>query len=287
MNQRPPPPNAIDDDDDDGVSSELMQTVFDPLKSGLDVSQNHYATQIDFSVLEAELYSPQRRLPTAKLIVIDDRSANEGEVIRIRKREFTIGRNSGDLAIESDLEMSSKHAVLHCKLDEGSFRWRLTDVGSTNGTFVRVAKAPLTDGRELLLGLQRYRVDLHDPSTDPTGKPAPNEVRVFLGGAVGAPPVQQPLRLINTADTSEVYDVKSHRSLLGANPKRCSIVIDDRCLNSEHARLMYKRGRWQIEDNDSLNGVWVRVRSVWLDRHAEFQLGEQRFRFFADGQVPS
>lgn len=118
MNPRPPHRNADDDDDDDGVSSELMQTVFDPLKSGLQVSQNHYATQIDFSVLEAELYSPQRRLPNAKLIVVDDHSANEGEVIRIRKREFSIGRTHGDLAIESDLEMSGNHAVLHCKLDE-------------------------------------------------------------------------------------------------------------------------------------------------------------------------
>ncbi|QEG38823.1 FHA domain-containing protein [Roseimaritima ulvae] len=282
MNQQTP--HDTDGDEDEGMASELMQTVFDPLKSGLAVSQNQFATQIDFSVLEAELYQPQRRLPNAKLIVIDDHSASEGEVIRIRKREYTIGRTHGDLAIESDLEMSGNHAVLHCKLDEGSFRWRLTDVGSTNGTFVRVAKAPLTEGRELLLGLQRYRVELQDPDNAP---PAVGEVRVFLGGAVGAPPVQQPLRLVNTADTSQTYQVLSQRSMLGSNPKRCSVVIEDRCLNAEHARLMYKRGRWQIEDNDSLNGVWVRVRSVWLDRHAEFQLGEQRFRFFADGQVPS
>lgn len=282
MNQRPSPPPPSDDD---ALSADLMQTVFDPLRSGANVSQGPAATQIDFAVLEAELYSPQRRLPHAKLIVLDDHSASEGEVIRIRKRTLSIGRTQGDLTIESDLEMSGAHAVLECRSDEGHFRWRLTDLGSTNGTFVRVAKAPLTDGRELLLGLQRYRVELREADEVTQSVMAKKGVRVFLDGAVGAPPVSQALRLVNTSDARDVYTLKSPRGMLGANPKRCSVVIDDRCLDAEHARLVYKRGRWQIEDQQSLNGVWVRVRSVWLDEHAEFQLGEQRFRFNAPTRV--
>ena len=45
----------------------------------------------------------------ALLVVIDD-GANEGEVVRIRKDEFKIGRSEGDLVIPHEKLMSSSHA---------------------------------------------------------------------------------------------------------------------------------------------------------------------------------
>jgi hypothetical protein len=34
-----------------------------------------------------------------------------------------------------------------------------------------------------------------------------------------------------------------------------------------------------IDDQKSLNGVWIRIKKFAMDKPAEFQLGQQRFRF--------
>ena len=115
-------PPQRDNADVDPASDDFLQTIFDPLKSGLVVPAEARATQIDFSVLEAELFSRRRRLPNPKLMVVDDHSASDGEVIRVRKQEFVTGRREGDLIIESDFGMSSKHAMLHGKLENGRMR---------------------------------------------------------------------------------------------------------------------------------------------------------------------
>jgi FHA domain len=41
----------------------------------------------------------------------------------------------------------------------GRFRWHLTDLQSTNGTFVRIGNALLRHQQELLIGSRRYRFD--------------------------------------------------------------------------------------------------------------------------------
>ncbi len=58
------------------------------------------------------------------------------------------------------------------------------------------------------------------------------------------------------------------------------VVGDDPFLNGRHARIFRdRRGRWTVEDVNSLNGVWVRIQRAALERSSEFQLGEQRFLF--------
>ena len=72
-------------------------TVFDPLKAGAMVEGMHPKTRLDAAATDGELFAPKRRPPTAKLVVMDDGSVTEGEVVRIRKDEYVIGRREGDL----------------------------------------------------------------------------------------------------------------------------------------------------------------------------------------------
>ena len=67
-----------------------------------------------------------------------------------------LGRERGDIVFPDDGYVSG----LHCSIHGESGRVYLTDVGSSNGTFVRVAReAPIRNGTLLLMGQQLFRAE--------------------------------------------------------------------------------------------------------------------------------
>jgi len=67
------------------------------------------------------------------------------------------GRERGNILFPEDGYVSS----LHLKLSTEKNKFYLTDLGSSNGTFVKIGKeATLTAGSFLLMGQQLFRVDL-------------------------------------------------------------------------------------------------------------------------------
>jgi pSer/pThr/pTyr-binding forkhead associated (FHA) protein len=80
-----------------------------------------------------------------------------GEVFPLREGENAIGREAGDVAFPNDRYVSARHARLDVR-PEGI---TLLDVGSSNGTFVKLAGTmELVSGDQLLIGGQLLRVDL-------------------------------------------------------------------------------------------------------------------------------
>ena len=126
----------------------------------------------------AQPFRPVFRPPVAVLEICDD-GRDEGEFIRIRGESLTIGRANADVLIAHDSQISSTHARISRRLVQGSYHWFLTDLNSTNGTFIRVAKVTLADGQFILLGSHRYLFRAAQlPAT--------------LAGACGGPPVTKP-----------------------------------------------------------------------------------------------
>jgi pSer/pThr/pTyr-binding forkhead associated (FHA) protein/membrane protease subunit (stomatin/prohibitin family) len=82
------------------------------------------------------------------------------DVFHVRKPETVLGRESGDVVFPDDPFMSRRHAAV--RVAEASLRtFRLTDLGSSNGTFVRIrGEVPLAHGDEFRVGQQLLRVDL-------------------------------------------------------------------------------------------------------------------------------
>jgi len=67
-----------------------------------------------------------------------------------------LGRERGDILFPEDGYVSG----LHCRLHEEEGRMYLTDIGSSNGTFVRLsAPRPIPSGSLLLMGQQLFRVE--------------------------------------------------------------------------------------------------------------------------------
>lgn len=80
-----------------------------------------------------------------------------GNAFPIPEKGLHLGRERGDVLFSEDGYVSG----LHCRVAPGSDgRVTLTDVGSSNGTFVRVRdNHPLENGDILLMGQQVFRVD--------------------------------------------------------------------------------------------------------------------------------
>jgi pSer/pThr/pTyr-binding forkhead associated (FHA) protein len=67
-----------------------------------------------------------------------------------------LGRERGDILFPEDGYVSG----LHCRLSWDGQKLFLTDLGSSNGTFLRVAEADVRTGDVLLMGQQLFRVTL-------------------------------------------------------------------------------------------------------------------------------
>ena len=205
-------------------------------------------------------FRPVNRPPTLILCALDDGSRDDGEWYRVRKSEFRIGRTEGDPGVPNDIRISNDngisgiHLAITLRVDDGRYRYYLADLGSRNGTFVRVSRAALKPDQELLLGARRYRFQT-------PGAANPKLVEMTARG-----------------DGTE-FPLMEGDNTLGTDAARCDIAITgDPFVSSTHARIFKDRkNRWVIENLDSLNGIWLRIEEMALDTGGEFQIGEQRF----------
>ncbi|MFL5312119.1 MAG: FHA domain-containing protein [Myxococcales bacterium] len=80
----------------------------------------------------------------------------EGDVFPLKQGENVIGRGSGDVSFPQDGYVSSRH----CLVTVGDGQIGVKDLGSANGTFVKISgAAPVAAGDLLLVGEQILRVD--------------------------------------------------------------------------------------------------------------------------------
>lgn len=220
-------------------------------------------------------FRPQLRPPVPLLIAIDD-SGLHGETIRIRKDSFVIGRSEGDFTVPCDTQMSSRHAELRCVAGKDRYRWTLVDLGSTNGTFVRVSHAALDSGKQFLIGSTRLEFE----STPSEDLPAPAETREMTR-LWAADTTQDASATIVNLTTKRRVLLEDDEVLIGSDARHCQCLLpSDPFASGRHAKIRRDAGgTWVLENNRSLNGVWLRVDKIAIDESCRFQLGEQRFIF--------
>ena len=205
---------------------------------------------------EALPWRPGRRPPMALLHVVDD-GRDSGETIRLRDDALVVGRRTGGVAIPHDPFLEVNHARLD-RLPGGG--WLLTDLGSADGTWVRVMTARLRPGTRFQIGGTRL---VFGRGVDGVAAFAPAG-RDEDDAPMASP---QPPFLIGRADAV------SGR----AEPGLPTLLLDDPFVSPIHAEVIAGRSAWRIV-NRGLNGLWVRVDApVRLDSVAQFQCGDQRF----------
>jgi pSer/pThr/pTyr-binding forkhead associated (FHA) protein len=233
---------------------------------------------------QTQAEKPVERPPLALLYVLDDGKAT-GELVRIRSDRMVIGRSEGDICIPNDLMISSRHAEITRSFTSAGWVWLLSDLKSTNGTFVRVGKIVLRDQKEFIIGRGRYRfesgVKAAALSSVNSPAPVPESTMAWSGELVGEALVPRLVELTPAGVVKRVPLVLPEY-WIGRDSQTCAIVrADDLLVNARHARLSRdQRGQWILQNNKSLNGVWERVfESLQLTSGCRFRLGEQLFQF--------
>jgi pSer/pThr/pTyr-binding forkhead associated (FHA) protein len=222
---------------------------------------------------------PVLRPPIALLTVVDD-GRPDGEVFRLRGDRTVVGRTEGDICIPHDLQMSGRHAEIVRQKTAAGYRWLLVDLQSSNGTFVRIGNTVLRHGNELLIGSGRYRfeagvasgADVDEYGTAPgtqawTANPVRAAVALLVELAPSGPVQRHPLSV------TEYW--------VGRDAGACAVARpDDALVSPRHARLFRNgRGQWCVENNHSLNGLWLRIEQIPLTRSCQIRMGEQRLIF--------
>jgi pSer/pThr/pTyr-binding forkhead associated (FHA) protein len=85
------------------------------------------------------------------------------DVFHVRKAETVIGRETGDVVFSDDAFLSRRHAVIRVhgvNAGSDSRSFTLTDLGSSNGTFLQVREeVRLRHGDHFRIGQQLFRFD--------------------------------------------------------------------------------------------------------------------------------
>ena len=103
--------------------------------------------------------SPKRpsRLALTQLLA----GGHEGMVFRARSDSLTIGREGNDVNFPDDPFISGRHATVTAVDGPAGTQFQLADLGSKNGTFVRVSgESPLFHGDYVFVGQQLLRVEI-------------------------------------------------------------------------------------------------------------------------------
>jgi pSer/pThr/pTyr-binding forkhead associated (FHA) protein len=222
-------------------------------------------------------FRPTRRPPTPILVIHDD-GEEDGELVRLRQDRLLIGRTDGDLIFPQDRQMSGRHAELVRTFSKEKFRWHLADLKSTNGTYVRIGHAILEHAQQFIVGRTRYRFENPTAKID-ADSPARGVQTTQLWQSSGASENLPTLVEVGVDSGGTITALRGGEAWIGKDVSYCQVVPgDDPFVSARHARLRRdEAGRWTIENNKSINGVWLRVERIQLKGTCCFVLGEQQF----------
>ncbi len=234
-----------------------------------------------YTLEESVAFAPRRRPWYPQLIIVDDHSAESGEVIRLRKDSFSLGRAGCDLSFPAEGLMSGTHAkISHQEIAANHWEWVLEDSTSRNGVFVRQAEFPLLPGNEFLLGGTKVMVHGDCNLNRKLTEPSPS-LSAFVGDLdqIRTKPELEICSYLFSQDSLNV-PLKGKRLQLGRHAEGAAAFGVDPFVEPVHATVQkIDSHSWKIVDQKSLNGIWIRVRRAVLSQSTSFILGEQRFHF--------
>jgi pSer/pThr/pTyr-binding forkhead associated (FHA) protein len=205
--------------------------------------------------------------------------------------DLLIGRTEGQVRVPDDRFLSSRHATL---VRTGG-RYVLRDLGSRNGTYVRIREpAELGAGDHVMMGSQVFRLDHQAGGRASYIDEGPAGATRVIGADAGRVAGVQLVRILEGGVEGE--RIVLPRTGLTVGRTRGDLVYpDDPLLSGMHGAFEAAPGggsggngpHVRVEDRGSRNGVLLRIRSDWPLRFGDvFAVGRQVFRFEAgDGPV--
>lgn len=188
-----------------------------------------------------------------------------------------IGRSFGDIQVPGDTFLSGRHAAVQ----ETAEGYVLRDLGSTNGTFVRVRKPiDLRTGDQFMVGQQVFRFTAKLGSGGRGGASGAGGTRLL--GSAGTSSAGL-VRIDAGGAEAERYALRAGRVTIGRDEGDI-VFPGDELLSARHASVALESGgaRAVLRDEGSRNGVYIRISEEWTLRPGDlFVVGRQVFRFDA------
>ena len=260
---------------------ESVEEIRDQVRRARTVNESQTPSDTGDTDDDTLLFRPTHR-PTMAVLYIFDDGSSEAEKFRLQGDSFTIGRLEGDHLIPHDEAVSGRHIEIARRFENNHFRWYLKDLNSSNGTFARVSRAIMSHGQELLVGSRTYRFEIATGTwgTGSVGRPSPSPStrKVQPDSALpGESPATPALVEVSQSGGACRYKLEKAESTIG-RAKSCDIVLNDPMVSPEHGRFRRDlKGRWHFENVGAINGTWLRIQEIAVDRSCYFQCGEQRF----------
>lgn len=185
----------------------------------------------------------------ARLVLVRG-EGREGATFVLSGDEHVVGRDHGAIVFPEDPTVGEPHASFSYR-DE---RLYLRDMGSSNGTYVRIRQEmPLRDGDTFICGEQVLSFALYRPVATATSEPGTRycgtplrpwryQVRQHLAG--GREGVVHPTR----------------KKMLQIGREACDLNFPyDRFISGRHSTIEERDDGWYLVDQNSRNGTFYRI----------------------------
>jgi pSer/pThr/pTyr-binding forkhead associated (FHA) protein len=210
--------------------------------------------------------------PSAGTLISLNRDGSDGEMVRIVGDAFDVGRSEGSLRFAEDPYLAARHARL--VVQSGKIMLRPLD--TVNGVYIRITSCDLQPGDMFLVGKEVLRFEpVPAEERDPPAL-VEHGVRIF-----GSSPREAwgRLRQLTVAGTTrDVWHLVRPELVLGREEGDVTFP-DDEFMSRRHAAVRRQGPRAKLEDLNSSNGTFVRVRS---DRELKsgdvLRMGDQLLR---------
>lgn len=219
--------------------------------------------------------------PALARLVTVQKDGTDGQAYSLRGRSTDLGRTEGDILLGEDPYLSDRHARF---VTDGT-RWRVRDLDSTNGVYLRLRQpTELQDGDMILLGQQVLRFERLTQFEVPLGPASREGVLIF-----GTPEVPRVARLAQYTTEGihrNTFYLYRDETMLGRE-NGDMVFPDDPFMSRRHAELRIDRTAqtFTLRDMGSSNGTSVRVRGeVSLVNGDHIRVGRHLLRL--DVQLP-
>jgi len=209
-------------------------------------------------------------------LVIVLRSGADGESFALAGDVVDIGRKDGNITFPDDACVAQRHARLE-RRGEKAF---VSPLDTVNGLYVRLRageKHRVHDGDLLLVGRELLRFEVLDPEERDQAPAVEHGVRLF--GSPLRAPWGRLRQIVPSGVTRDVYHLTQPEVILGREDGDIRFLSDE-FMSRRHARLANHNGNFELTDEGSSNGTFVRIRGERELQHGDaIRVGDQVLRY--------
>jgi pSer/pThr/pTyr-binding forkhead associated (FHA) protein len=180
-------------------------------------------------------------------------------------RPGMIAGQKGEIILDDDPLVAPQH-VRFTQLGEGVY---VEDLGSLQGAFLRLREPHrLKDGDLIQIGRQKLRFIDHATESSVRVNASPDRTLVLDRSATLATQLACLVRLNSKDEEIDRYELHRSETSFGRS-KGTHTFPEDPYLSATHARVRLHDGQYFLEDLDSTNGTFARIRKRALVRDGD------------------